>query len=60
MVSIDFDIVRDGNVFKDAIVLPDDNGLTDEQINAIKEDRYTAWLEVINTPVEEQTEEVTE
>ena len=60
MVSIDFEIVRDGNVFKDAIVLPDDHGLTDEQIDAMKEARYAAWIEVINTPVEEQTEEVTE
>lgn len=60
MVSIDFEIVRDGNVFRDAIVLPDDHGLTDKQIEAIKESRYALWLDAINTPAEEQTEEVTE
>lgn len=56
MIVIDFEIVKDGNVFRDAIVLPEDHGLTDKKIEAIKEARYALWLDAINAPQEEVTE----
>jgi hypothetical protein len=39
--------------FSDAINLPDDHGLTDEQIEAMMGERYANWL-VIAHPTEEQ------
>ena len=53
MVSIPFEIEG----FRDAIVLPDDHTLTDADIEAIKEQRYAAWLVAI-APAEDS--EVTE
>ena len=48
MISIPFEIEG----FRDAIVLPDDHTLTDADIEAIKEQRYAAWLVAI-TPIED-------
>ena len=38
--------------FCDALNLPDDHGLTDEQLEAMKQERLTNWLAMINPPVE--------
>ena len=53
-----FTIERDGLTFSDAIVLPEDeyNALTTEQIDAIKEERFTNWKTAITTPHEEVVE----
>lgn len=41
--------------FCDALNLPDDHGLTDEQLEAMKQERLTNWLAVVN-PSPEQIE----
>jgi hypothetical protein len=41
--------------FCDALHLPDDHGLTDEQLEAMKQERLTNWLAVVN-PSPEQIE----
>lgn len=46
MVKIDFNI----NGFGDALHLPDDHGLTEAQIEAMKQARYDKWLDFINNP----------
>lgn len=51
-MKIDFTI--DG--FTDAIHLPDDHGLSDAEIEAIKQKRYADWLEAIK-PVDEEPQE---
>ena len=38
--------------FCDALNLPDDHGLSDEQIEAMKQERLTNWLAVVNPVVE--------
>ena len=52
-------------VFSDAITLPDDHTFTDNEIEAIKQERLSNWIaileappseEVIETPVEEVIE----
>lgn len=53
MISIDFEITKDGYTFKDAIVLPENHGLSDEQIEAMKQARFDAWYTLITTPQEE-------
>lgn len=56
MVNINFEISKDGRTFKDAIVLPDDHGLTETQIEAIKQKRFDDWYAIITAPQEESEE----
>jgi hypothetical protein len=43
--------------FCDALNLPDDHGLSDEQLEAMKQERLNNWLAVVN-PTIEPTEDV--
>lgn len=44
-ISIPFQIkAKDGVIYSDAIVLDEDHTLTDQEIEAIKQDRYNNWL----------------
>lgn len=42
-MKIDFTI----NGFSDALNLPDDHGLSDQQIESMKQARYDAWKAII-------------
>lgn len=50
MVKIDFTKTDGELVFVDCIVLPEDNNLTDAQIEQIKTDRFNQWLEARSLP----------
>lgn len=57
-MKIDFEIINNGYTYRDAIVLSDDHGMTDDQIEAMKQARFDAWYEVVtNPPVEPAPEE---
>jgi hypothetical protein len=62
MVIINFEISKDGHTYRDAIHLPEDHNLSEEQIEVIKQQRFDNWYQIItNPPVEEeQLVEVTE
>lgn len=51
MVKIDFVLEHEDQELRDCIVLPDNHGLTDEQINDIKQRRFADWIAAIQ-PVE--------
>ena len=53
MISIDFEITKDGYTFRDAIVLPENHGMTDEQIEQIKQKRFDDWYAIVTAPSEE-------
>jgi len=54
VVTIDFEIQQNGYTLKDAIILPDDHGLDEIEIDAIKQQRFDNWYAVVTThPVEE-------
>ncbi len=38
--------------FCDALNLPDDHGLTDEQLEAMKQERLANWLAIVDPVVE--------
>lgn len=57
MIKIDFEINRDGNTFRDAIVLEDNHNFTDEQIEEIKEKRFQDYLIAIQPQEEESNED---
>ena len=46
--------MTDGNyIYRDAIHLPEDHVLTNEEIEAIKQTRFDRWITAITTPVED-------
>lgn len=53
-MKIDFEVETEHGVFRDAIVLPNDYGLSDAEIQAIKDKRVADWIAAITAP---QTEE---
>jgi hypothetical protein len=53
MVKIDFEFQTDYGKFADALHLPDDHGLSEEQIEAVKEQRRDNWIAIVTAqPVE--------
>jgi hypothetical protein len=57
MITINFELSRDGYSFKDAIVLPVGHGFTDAQIEEMKQKRFDDWYAIVTAP---QPEEVIE
>lgn len=53
MIKIDFEFVTEYGLFRDALHLPDDHGLTDEQIEAMKTERVDNWIAIVSAPPEE-------
>lgn len=53
MKTINFEKTDGKYTFRDAIILNDDQVLTDEEIEAIKQQRFDNWLAVINTPADQ-------
>ena len=47
MITINFEF---DDIYKDALILPDDHGLSDAEIEAMKQQRYDNWKTIINTP----------
>lgn len=42
-MKIDFEITENGVTFRDALHLADDHGLTDEEIESLKQERFNNW-----------------
>lgn len=59
MIKIDFEFTTEFGVYRDAITLPEDHNLTEEDIEILKKERVDNWLAIINTPpVENNPEEL--
>lgn len=56
MVKIDFEFDSQYGVFRDALHLPEDHGLSDAEIQALKQQRFDNWLAIVN-PVESPPEQ---
>ena len=50
MIKIDFEFQTDFGLFRDALHLPDDHGLSDEQIESLKVERRDNWLAIVTAP----------
>ena len=55
MVKIDFSFHSQYGTFADALHLPDDHGLTQDEINAIQQQRFDNWVAIITAPPTEET-----
>jgi hypothetical protein len=54
MIKIDFQFETKFGKFADALHLPDDHGLTDDEIEAMKQQRLTNWLAIVDAPPVEE------
>ena len=50
MIKIDFEIAQHGQVFRDALRLPEDHGLSGVEIDEMKQARFDAWYAYITNP----------
>lgn len=60
MIKIDFEFDSPYGVFRDALHLPDDHGLSDAEIEAMKQQRYDNWWAFVNPPQATENTTVTE
>ena len=62
MIKIDFEIQNDKyGVYRDALYLPEDHTHSEADIEAMKQERYNNWLNIIeNPPVVEEVTPVVE
>jgi hypothetical protein len=58
-MKIDFEFDTPHGVFRDALHLPDDHGMTDEQIDAMKQQRVDNWIAIVTAPPAEEVVEET-
>lgn len=47
MVSIEFEFETQYGLFRDALVLPDDHGLSDAELDAMKQQRLDNWIAAV-------------
>ena len=60
-MKIDFEFTTPHGLFRDALHLPDDHTFTDDEIQAIKQQRVDNWIAVVTAPpVEEIVEDYIE
>ena len=60
-MKIDFEFTTHHGLFRDALHLPDDHTFTDDEIQAMKQQRVDNWIAVVTTPpVEEVVEDYIE
>ncbi len=52
-MKIDFELPSDYGPYRDALYLPDDHALSDDEIEAMKQERLTNWLSIMATPATE-------
>jgi hypothetical protein len=50
MVKIDFEFDSQYGVFRDALHLPEDHGLSDDEIQALKQQRFDNWIAIVTAP----------
>jgi hypothetical protein len=55
-MKIDFEFESAYGVFRDALHLPDDHGLNDSEISAMKQQRFDNWIAIVNAPPSETVE----
>jgi hypothetical protein len=54
MIKIDFSFHSQYGTFADALHLEDDHGLTQDEINAMQQQRFDNWVAIITAPPSEE------
>lgn len=55
MIKIDFEFQTEHGLFRDALYLEDNHGLSEAQIDAMKAERRDAWIAIVTAPPVEPT-----
>jgi hypothetical protein len=55
MLKIDFEFDSQYGVFRDALHLPENHGMTDAEIQAMKQQRFDNWIAIVTAPPVEET-----
>lgn len=58
MIKIDFEFETPHGKFADALHLPENHGLSEAQIQAMKEQRRDNWIAVVTAPPVEESQTV--
>lgn len=53
-MKIDFEFTTPHGLFRDALHLPDDHTFTDDEIQAMKQQRVDNWIAVVTAPPVEE------
>jgi hypothetical protein len=56
MKKIDFEIETKHGMYRDALYLDDNHSFTEQEIEAMKQDRVDNWIAIITAPSEEVVE----
>ena len=56
MIKIDFEFDTPHGKFADALHLPDDHNLTEEDIQKLKQQRVDNWIAVVTAPPVEEVQ----
>jgi hypothetical protein len=56
MIKIDFEFDSQYGIFRDALHLPEDHSLTNEEIENIKKERFDSWINVFTVSSEEKSD----
>ena len=54
MLKIDFEFDSQYGVFRDALHLPEDHGMTDAEIQTMKQQRFDNWIAIVTAPPVEE------
>jgi hypothetical protein len=57
MIKIDFEFDSPHGVFRDALHLPENHGMTDAEIQAMKQQRFDNWIAIVTAPPVEAPQE---
>jgi hypothetical protein len=57
MIKIDFEFDSPHGVFRDALHLPENHGMTDAEIQAMKQQRFDNWIAIVTAPPVETPQE---
>jgi hypothetical protein len=60
MIKLDFEFQTQYGVYRDALYLEDNHSFTEQDIEAMKQERVDNWIAVITAPSEEVIEAPTE
>jgi hypothetical protein len=58
MIKLDFEFQTQYGVYRDALYLEDNHSFTEQEIEAMKQDRVNNWIAVIESPPEPESVEI--
>jgi hypothetical protein len=58
MIKLDFEIETQYGIYRDALYLDDNHSFTEQEIEAMKQQRVDNWIAVIESPPGPESEEI--